>query len=80
MLPTYRPGDIVLAWRWFKPRAGLVVVAEGPDCPLIKRIKRVSAEGCWLEGDNPVASTDSRTYGLFPPQRLAARILLRLEG
>jgi len=77
MLPTYQPGDIVLGWRWFRPRAGQVVVAHH-ERPLIKRIIRIDTGGIWLEGDNVGHSTDSRQFGALPPFRLEARVLCRV--
>jgi nickel-type superoxide dismutase maturation protease len=47
-----RPGDVVLAR--FPARPGLLVV---------KRVRRPVPGGHWVEGDNPFASDDSRTFG-----------------
>jgi phage repressor protein C with HTH and peptisase S24 domain len=77
MLPTYRPGDTLLGWRWFKPKRGDIVVAH-TDRPLIKRVTHVNIEGVFLEGDNPRRSTDSRTFGLVRRDQVEARIFLKL--
>jgi hypothetical protein len=91
MRPIYAPGDTLLGWRWFRPRPGQVVVALGPQGrPLIKRVARVMPAtpvtptaparpaAVWLLGDNPAASTDSRSFGAVGRRRLVARIIARL--
>jgi phage repressor protein C with HTH and peptisase S24 domain len=85
MLPTYQPGDTLLGWRWFRPRAGQVVVARQAGRPLIKRVARLEpltsatpGGAVWLLGDNPAASTDSRHFGAVDRRALEARIILRL--
>jgi nickel-type superoxide dismutase maturation protease len=77
MRPTFAPGDTLVGWRWFRPRAGQVVVAHHNQ-PLIKRVKSVHPDHVWLEGDNAAASTDSRTFGLVPRAQLEAVIIARL--
>jgi nickel-type superoxide dismutase maturation protease len=78
MRPAYAPGDLLLGWRWFRPRAGQVVVIHR-ERPLVKRIKRVQAEAVWIEGDNAAASTDSRAFGPVPRAQLEAVIVARLS-
>lgn len=69
MAPTLRAGDRVLAWRIGvarRVRPGSVVLASWdarPDLLAVKRVVRVESAGHWVEGDNPDASDDSRTYG-----------------
>lgn len=65
MLPTYRPGDVLLGYRWRRARVGDVVVAR-LDLAVIKRVVRIVPDGYWLEGDNADASTDSRSFGAVP--------------
>jgi nickel-type superoxide dismutase maturation protease len=78
MLPTYRPGDTLLGWRWFRPHAGQVVVAVHDGRPLIKRVAQVDGPHIWLLGDNPDASTDSRHFGAISRPALRARVIARL--
>ena len=63
--PTKRieslPGKIVL-----------VVRDNYPGVFFIKRVKKVSSEGIWVEGDNLAASTDSRTWGYLQPHEIVA--------
>ncbi|MFE9745177.1 S24/S26 family peptidase [Saccharothrix saharensis] len=66
MAPTLRTGDVVLV-RFGKPaRPGdLVLVrwAARPGQLSVKRAVRPDGGGWHVEGDNPFASTDSRTLG-----------------
>lgn len=77
MLPTYRPGDTLLGWRWFAPKRGDVVVVQ-TDRPIIKRVTHVNVEGVFIEGDNPRRSTDSRTFGRVRRSQIEAKIILNL--
>jgi len=80
MRPTLVPGDWLLARRAARIRPGDIVVARRPDRPDLRIIKRATnrtADGWWLEGDNPPASDDSRLFGPVPPSLIESRILLR---
>ncbi len=71
MLPTLEPRTEVLinprAYVQQPPQVHDLVVAEHPQRPgfrLIKRVAAVDGEGhCDLRGDNPQESTDSRQLG-----------------
>jgi nickel-type superoxide dismutase maturation protease len=83
MAPALRHGDQLLVD--VRPvrrplRAGDVVVVQLPDRPLsVKRVTRVVDEGhLWLEGDNPLGSTDSRDLGTVPADAVTGRVLGRL--
>lgn len=83
MLPTYRPGDTLLGWRWLRPRRlkpATVVVAEQAGRPVIKRLTGHTAAGLSLAGDNPSDSLDSRQLGTVPPASIKAVIIWRLPG
>ena len=87
MLPEFAPGDELFldprAYRRRAPRAGDVVMARHPLAPhetILKRVAFVSPEGgVFLRGDNPRASTDSRTLGLFPPEHILGRVTSRYQ-
>jgi nickel-type superoxide dismutase maturation protease len=68
MLPTYVPGDVLTALRkWRRVRVGDVVVVRDPRAPSRWLLKRcVARQGALLDlrGDNELASTDSRDFGL----------------
>jgi len=71
MLPTLRPGDLlaVRPVRPDEPRTGQLVVVRRGDIEIVKRVSAtvdghaLGADEIWLMGDNPDASTDSRTTG-----------------
>jgi type IV secretory pathway protease TraF len=89
MAPTLLPEDwalIVVPRRW---RRGDVVVVEHPGRPGYEMVKRILAgpgervgervlgpDEWWVEGDHPVASTDSRHFGPVRTEALRARVLL----
>jgi hypothetical protein len=79
MAPTLLPGDRLLIAR-LGFGVGDVVVAADPRVPRRELIKRVAARdrsGVTLRGDNPVASTDARTFGRLPAGAIAWRAVLR---
>ncbi|WP_246009713.1 S26 family signal peptidase [Actinokineospora cianjurensis] len=77
MSPTLQHGDVVVVvGKWPKP--GDVVLVTWDDRPgqvSVKRAKEPSEQGWHVEGDNPFASTDSRTLG---PARVHAVVMFRL--
>jgi nickel-type superoxide dismutase maturation protease len=78
MRPTLCEGDFCLVVWGARIRAGDVVVARLPGRPLgVKRAVRRTAEGWWLAGDDPAASTDSRTFGAVPDDAVLGRVLIR---
>jgi nickel-type superoxide dismutase maturation protease len=84
MRPALAPGDRLLVlrhprWRW---RAGQLAALRDPrggrdGALLVKRVVRVSASGVEVRGDNPSASTDSRTFGPVSPTLLVGPVLYR---
>ncbi len=85
MLPGLSPGDEVLidrrAYRLTSPQVGDVVVSQSPrelQRRLIKRVIAVQADGsCFLRGDNPEQSTDSRVFGWVPANLILGRVMCR---
>ncbi len=83
MSPTLREGDQILvdpnAFRARAPQEGEVVLARHPfrtDLLLVKRVLSVTEVGdLHLVGDNPSESTDSRSWGVLPMERLEGRVL-----
>jgi len=66
---------------------GDAVVVEHPERPGFEMVKRVVAapggrrlgpDEVWVEGDDPGASTDSRTFGPVAARSVAARVVLVL--
>ena len=71
MTPTLEPGDRLLVRRTQRPRAGHIVALYDPRerrRVMVKRVASLTDDGVVVHGDNPAASTDSRTFG--PVSRL----------
>ena len=83
MLPILPPGSLVIAYpinEGTKLVRGDVVVARRPDRPsleMVKRISEIDGDRFYLLGDNPNASTDSRTFGPVDRSELVARLTWR---
>ncbi|QQE66420.1 S26 family signal peptidase [Leptolyngbya sp. BL0902] len=84
MQPLLRPGEEVLidprAYRHHPPQLGDLVVAEHPQQPgfrLIKWVVAVEPQGCFLQGINLAASTDSRSFGWVPPEGILGQVICR---
>ncbi|ONI84017.1 S26 family signal peptidase [Saccharothrix sp. ALI-22-I] len=66
MVPTLRTGDVVLVNYGKPPESNDLVLVRWPARPdqlSVKRAVRRDGGGWHVEGDNPFASTDSRTLG-----------------
>lgn len=77
MVPTVRPGDVLLVRRGGRIRVGDVVVARfrsRPDLLVVKRAVRREGDGWWLVGDNALVHDDSRVYGVADP---LGRVVMR---
>lgn len=84
MAPLLQPGDELLVDRYAywrsPPQVGDIVVAWHPDredFKLIKRVVEVTADGCWLQGDNLAESTDSRSFGAISLPSILGKVVCR---
>jgi phage repressor protein C with HTH and peptisase S24 domain len=80
MLPTYAAGDWLVATRAGRIAPGQIVVIEQESRPgilLIKRVVRAEGQGWWVEGDNALASDDSRSFGAVDASEIVGRIRFR---
>jgi nickel-type superoxide dismutase maturation protease len=85
MLPVLEPGDHLLVLRLGHRRqlrpGDLVTVRnpteDGHRRVLVKRVADVDRESVELTGDNPEASTDSRSFGRVPLGSVTGKVLYR---
>jgi len=85
MLPTLEPGDrlvVLRAGHRRRLRAGDLVTVrdpreEGTGRVLVKRIADLDPSGAEVIGDNPDASTDSRSFGRVPLRSVTGKVLYR---
>ncbi|MGI8982990.1 MAG: nickel-type superoxide dismutase maturation protease [Acidimicrobiales bacterium] len=79
MLPALRPGDRLLVVAGRRARPGDVVAVRDPRAArtMVKRVAAVGAGGVTVLGDNPGASTDSRTLGRLEPAAVVGRAFYR---
>lgn len=66
MLPTLRPGIVVMFRRFGKCQPGDIVVARVAGREVVKRVLWLDANHAYIVGDNPGYSTDSRQFGPIP--------------
>ena len=81
MIPLLQPGEEILfdpqAYQQRYPKVGDVVVAQHPlqKKKIVKRVALVLEDGsCFLTGDNPLASTDSRSYGFLTMDKILGQV------
>ena len=83
MRPALEPGDRLLVVRFarLRPKPGDVVAVVDPREPnrvLVKRVDSVDTDGrLRVAGDNPAASTDSRTFGAVDADLVLGRAIYR---
>ena len=84
MRPALEAGDrlLVVGLPWWRPRPGEVVAVVDPRDGERVMVKRVAAvdpgDGAiTVHGDNPEASTDSRTFGPVRPDQVLGRVVYR---
>lgn len=86
MRPILSPGDQILvdplAYTETGPKVGDIVVARHlyrTDVWMVKRVVGVLDDGrCFLAGDNPDESTDSRLFGAVPRSLILGRVVFCL--
>ena len=85
MLPLLQPGEEILidlqAYQKTVPRGGDIVIARHPHNPELKMVKRVAFVlengDCFLQGDNPRESTDSRMFGVVQCNYILGKVTSR---
>ena len=82
MRPGLEEGDRLLVLGWGHPRPGDVVAVVDPrdaERVLVKRLTSVDPgdKRVTVAGDNPAASTDSRTFGPVDADLVLGRVIYR---
>ena len=80
MRPTLHPGDRLVVVRGRRARPGDLVTVPDPRSPqrvVVKRVASLSGATVVVRGDNPDASTDSRTFGPVPAASIGGRVVYR---
>jgi len=75
MLPTLTPGQLIVGRQTNDLHPGDVVVVSHNGLEKIKRIERQQGNLLYLLGDNPVASTDSRSFGWVQAATIVAKVV-----
>ena len=75
MLPTLKPGQLILAVGFGAPKCGEVVIVFHQGLEKIKRVTRQTADQLFVEGDNAAKSTDSRHFGWLSRTSVVARVV-----
>src|SRR5262249_11726767 len=83
MLPTLKSGDTVLINPRMKGSVGEIVAANHPykqSVKVVKRVESINSEGRYvLTGDNPLGSTDSRSFGSISKDDIAGKVVCRVS-
>ena len=83
MWPTLDEGNTVLVKRTRTFREGDIVLAKHPyksSVKIVKRVAEILPDGALiLKGDNPVESTDSRSFGSILKSDVVGRVVCRLK-
>jgi phage repressor protein C with HTH and peptisase S24 domain len=78
MVPTLAPGERLLVRTDGPIVLGDIVVFRQSDQFDVKRILHIESGGIFVQGDNELVSTDSRSYGLIPIDDVLGTITYRL--
>ena len=78
-LPRQLPGHKTYIIRWAQPKVGEVVVFYTPDGEIaVKRCTElIDGKSFYAQGDNSLASYDSRTYGFIRMESIIGKVLGR---
>lgn len=75
MLPTFFAGQVVAIKQTQQLQVGDVVMIKHGGLEKIKRIARMDTARVYLLGDNPNASTDSRTFGWLGRESVVGKVV-----
>lgn len=76
MEPTLKEGRVVIGCKWYRKLApNDIVIFEHNNLEKIKRIKKISRDRLWIEGDNLDSSTDSKDFGFINSKTVVAKLI-----
>ncbi|HEY4160589.1 MAG TPA: S26 family signal peptidase [Candidatus Saccharimonadales bacterium] len=75
MAPALLPGQLVVGRYTRELQPGDVVIVSHNGLEKIKRIERQQGDLLYLLGDNPAASTDSRSFGWVQSDSIVAKVV-----
>lgn len=75
MVPALAPGQLVVGRYTRELRPGDVVIVSHNGLEKIKRIEKQQGDLLYLLGDNPAASTDSRSFGWVQADTIVAKVV-----
>jgi phage repressor protein C with HTH and peptisase S24 domain len=78
MIPTLAPGERLLVRLDGPIVIGDIVVFKRDSQFDVKRVLRIESDGVFVQGDNDLVSTDSRSYGLIPFEDVLGTVIYRL--
>lgn len=83
MIPTLNPGDAVLVAPKARLAIGDILVAKHPyktSVTIVKRLTEILPDGALiLKGDNPLDSTDSRSFGSISADNVIGKVVCRIK-
>lgn len=84
MTPALQPGQDILSFKWlykwlYKPKVGDIVIVQSEKFKVqsVKRIKIITEDKVWVEGDNKDGSTDSRHFGPVSMDQIVGMVIYK---
>lgn len=74
MLPTLKPGEIVVAFSPRRLSVGNVVLIKHQGIEKVKRISEIKGSELYVVGDNLESSSDSRDFGYISRDLVLGRV------
>jgi phage repressor protein C with HTH and peptisase S24 domain len=76
MLPTLRPGRVVVATGWHGAlRKDDVIIIRHRGLEKVKRIHQIAGRRLYVLGDNHARSTDSHTFGWLDIETVVGKVI-----